>query len=175
MKLSESSKLNELLELSEKIRENTDKSVIQIRKKIAENKIRDQRDKATSVRSTTRLTNEQINMARHGFKAFFDKMIKFEYLMGEGYMIAQEYSIFINAMLSLESYTRSMFTCLRCGKIINISELKMNENVAQHECSEGEFGFGNRTSWLYIYATFVKNITLKKALALLDEIIEEKN
>lgn len=161
---------NSYREICEQIPQATLEAVDKLKKEIEENEIRDLRGdpSKTKKRKTIRLTTEQHQLAADSFKSFFEVMIAYlkfySVVAGKGAKVSPLYNIFVYGKLALESYTRSMFTCFDCGEIIPIKDLVVKNRIAYHPCEEGILGRGNRTSWLYIYATFVKNQKLKEAL-----------
>lgn len=172
LNISETDLKNKIKILSLEIPKTTKKTIEIIRNEISSNEIRDQHYKKP--RSTIRLTNEQRNLARDGFKSFFLTMIEYENkFKNASFVLNPEYSIFINSRLALESYTKSMYVCFRCGEIESISNLVKDKGILKHECFDEELGNGDRTSWLYIYATFVRNKSLKEAMTYLDELMEK--
>ena len=125
----------------------------------------------TKKSATIRLTNHEKNLAIDGFSSFFNKMERTKKILNDDFIFSPLSSVFINARLALESYTKSVFACKRCGEISGLTRLKNVHSTLKHLCDDGGYGGGERTSWLYIYATFVKNDDLKEALKLLDELI----
>ena len=122
-----------------------------------------------------RLTLEQQDIARKKFQAFLEKMVAYrefyENEIGTGAVVSPYYDAFTYTRLALDSYTRSMYACFTCGEIIPVTKLKTENRVAYHECAEGEVDYGNRTSWICIYATFVRNEYYTLAFTLLDKIL----
>lgn len=116
----------------------------------------------------------QRKIALEGFNSFLDKIFEFEEFYGKGYLVSQEYFVFLDARLSLETRTKSVFACFRCGCVVATSKLVKIEHDLKHLCHDGEYGNGDRTSWFYLYATFVRNEKLKEAIAILDKIMKEK-
>lgn len=167
--------LDEYRAVCEKIPKATSKAEKQIRIEIAESTVRGLRGEKKRIRSTTRLTSEQQDIARKRFRSFWERMKDydtfFEENIGKGGKISPYYDAFTYTRLALESYTRSMFSCFRCGEITSVSNLKVKNRIAYHQCDDDEMGHGNRTSWLYLYATFVRNKYYKKAFDLLNQIL----
>lgn len=147
----------------------------QMRDEITNSEIRKQRGNKWSRRSTIRLTSEQKDIAKQKFKAFFERMIDYDYFfktnIGKHPTISPYYDVFTYARLALESYTRSMYTCFRCGEIVSVNVLKTKDRIAYHQCDDGEAGYGSRTSWLYIYATYVDNKYMIEAMGHLNTIL----
>ena len=170
----------------EKIPNETNLLIEKIKDEIKENHIRKYRGEEKN-HKLFRLTGEQHELARQGFKSFFDRLndftIFYEEYIGVGSVLSPLYDVFYNVKIALESYTRSMFCCLRCGEIVPVSKLQVTDQtnnnklrwstsrIAYHRCEDEEFGSGNRSSWLAIYATFVRNEYLKEAFNILDMIM----
>lgn len=166
--------LDKYLEFCANIPQTTLIVVGEVRREIIRNKLKNVKNtqKREQIKnSTTRLTNHQKNLSREGFKSFFEKMENTKNILNDDYSFSILSSVFVRARFALESNTKSLFACIRCGTISGLSELKNVNSMLKHLCDDGDYGVGERTSWLYVYATFVRNDALKKSLKLLEELI----
>lgn len=120
-----------------------------------------------------RLTQEEKKLAERGFLNHFNKLAEYEKWAGNSSMVRPEFKLFLAVHEALDSYTRSMFACLRCGFIVPVPSLDKINGTLMHKCLDGLYGDGIRSSWLNLYATFIKNESYKKAILLLDERMEE--
>lgn len=154
--------LVELNELTQKIPKETEKIIDEMRD--------------SQKTQSYRLTIEQRNLAKNKARFWFNKLIEYENSFDDdNYKINPEYSVFEYSRYSLSSYTKSMFMCMRCGEIVPVNDkLVVKDNIRMHQCKDGELGYGDRTSWINLYATFVVNPILKKCLLILHEIMENE-